>query len=108
MDGKIAGTARSICCEEFAELDGTMAWPALTDPDPWRCPRAKRLVVPWRLYRGCGARPGGAGIGDRLTAAQCLNLALLIHGTAPAHDAVGSGQADDISHLSTNNGSLDN
>jgi len=48
--------------QEFAELewhDGVAS--TYRSPIPWAMSnRREEAVVPWRLYRGCGARPGRA------------------------------------------------
>src|SRR5208337_18610 len=81
MDGKIGRNGAIDLLQEFAELDGAMAWPALAD-------HRSRGDVQGREKTG-GAMAFvivGAALGltwqhgkDRLAAAQRLNLALFIH-----------------------------
>src|ERR1700688_4715103 len=81
MDGKIGRNGAIDLLQEFAELDGAMAWPALADHCSRGDVQSSEKTGGAMAFVIVGAALGLAGQHwkNRLTAAQCLNLTFLIH-----------------------------
>src|SRR5271169_179983 len=81
MDSKIGRNGAIDLIQEFAELDGAMAWPALADDRPGGNVQSREKAGGAMAFVIVGAALDLAGLHrkNRLAAAQCLNLALLIH-----------------------------
>src|SRR5271157_6634640 len=79
MDGEIGRNGAIDLIQEFAELDGTMTWPALADHRSrgYVQGREKAGGTMAFVIVGAALRLAGQHREDRLAAAQRLNLALL-------------------------------
>src|SRR3984893_12485761 len=93
MDGKLSRNGTIDLIQEFAELDGTMVWPALTDHRSRGCVQRSEETGGAVAFVIVGATLNLAGQHgkDRLATAQRLNQTLLIHAQGPDHAAEGSG-----------------
>src|SRR5258707_1604694 len=101
MDGKIGRNGTIDLIQEFAELDGAMAWPALTDDrsrgDVQRSEETGGAMA--FVIVSATLNLAGQHRKDRLATAQRLNLTLLIHTQHQRMMRRVHGQADDVSHL---------
>src|SRR5216684_1183071 len=101
MDGKIRRYGTIDLIQEFAELDGAMAWPALTDhrsrgnvQRSEETGGAMALVIMSSTLHLAGQHGK-----DWLATAQRLNLTLLIHAQHQRMMRRVQVQADDVAHL---------
>src|ERR1700720_2281309 len=101
MDSKISRNGTIDLIQEFAELDGAMAWPALTDHrsrgDVQRSEEAGGAMA--LVIVSLTLNLAGPHRKDRLATAQRLNLTLLIHAQHQRMMRRVHVQADDVSHL---------
>src|SRR5258708_26423963 len=81
MDGKISRNGTIDLIQEFAEFDGAMAWPALTDyRSRGDVQRSEETGGAMALVIGSATlNLAGQHRKDRLATAHRLNLTLLIH-----------------------------
>ena len=101
MDGEIARNGTIDLLQEFAKLDGAMAWPALADDRSRGDVQGREQAGGALAFVIVGAALGLAGQHrkDRLTAARRLNLTLLIYAQHQRMMRWVQVQADDIAHL---------